>query len=92
MKNVELKQQAIAYIEQLSTEKFETALHYLAALRNSDLWAAERKSEKRKNSDKVAPLLALAGTLECDEENISDCHNELIGDGLLAELRRRADE
>ena len=30
MKNVELKQQAIAYIEQLSTEKLETALNYLA--------------------------------------------------------------
>ena len=41
MKNVELKQQAITYIEQLSTEKLETALNYLAALRNSDLWAAE---------------------------------------------------
>ena len=32
MKNVELKQQAIAYIEQLSIEKLETALNYLAAL------------------------------------------------------------
>ena len=92
MKNVELKQQAIAYIEQLSTEKLETALNYLAALRNSDLWAAEGELEKRKSSDKVAPLLALAGTLECDEENISDRHDELIGDGLLAELSGRADE
>jgi hypothetical protein len=92
MKNVELKQQAIAYIEQLSTEKLETALNYLAALRNSDLWAAEGESEKRKSSDKAAPLLALAGTLECDEENISDRHDELIGDGLLAELYGRADE
>ena len=92
MKNVELKQQAIAYIEQLSTEKLETALNYLAALRNSDLWAAEAESEKRKSSDKAAPLLALAGTLECDEENISDRHDELIGDGLLTELCERADE
>ena len=86
MKNVELKQQAIAYIEQLSTEKLETALNYLAALRNSDLWTAEAESEKRKSSDKATPLLSLAGTLECDEENISDRHDELIGDGLLAEL------
>lgn len=92
MKNAELKQQAIAYIEQLSTEKLETALHYLAALRNSDLWAAEMESEKQRSSDKVVPLLALAGTLECDEENISDRHDELIGDGLLAELWGHADE
>ena len=83
MNDVELKQQAIAYIEQLSTEKLETALNYLAAL---------QESEKRKSSDKVAPLLSLAGTLECDEENISDRHDELIGDGLLAELRGDADE
>ena len=92
MKNVELKQQAIAYIEQLSTQKLETALNYLAALQNSDLWAAEEASKKRKSSDKAAPLLTLAGTLECDEENISDRHDELIGDGLLAELRGHADE
>ena len=78
MKNIELKQQAIAYIEQLSTEKLETVLNYLAALRNSDLWEAERASEKRKSSDKTTSLLALAGTLECDEENISDRHDELI--------------
>ncbi|MDE0013026.1 MAG: hypothetical protein OXU36_17905 [Candidatus Poribacteria bacterium] len=92
MKNVELKQQAIDYIEQLSTEKLEAALNYLAALQNSDLWEAEEESEKRKSSDKAAPLLALAGTLECEEENISDRHDELIGDGLLAELWGRADE
>ncbi|MCG8624886.1 MAG: hypothetical protein MJE68_23165 [Proteobacteria bacterium] len=92
MKNIELRQQAIAYIEQLSTEKLETALNYLAALRDSDLWAAAAESEKRKNSDKAPPLLALAGTLECDEENISDRHDELIGDGLLTELCGRADE
>ena len=92
MKNVELKQQAIAYIEKLSTEKLETALHPLEALRNADLWAAEAESDKRKSSDKAAPLLSLAGTLECDEENISDRHDELIGDGLLAKLWGRADE
>ena len=92
MKNVELKQQAIAYIEQLSPKKLETALTYLAALRNADLWATERESEKRKSSDKAAPLLALAGTLECNEENISDRHDELIGDELVAELSGRADE
>ena len=55
MKNVELKQQAIAYIEQLSTEKLETALNYLAALRHSGLWAAEEESKKRNSSDKAAP-------------------------------------
>ena len=54
MKNVELKQQAIAYIEQLSTQKLETALNYLAALQNSDLWAAEEASKKRESSDKAA--------------------------------------
>ena len=58
---------------------------------SSDLWAAEAASEKQKSSDKAAPLLALAGTLECDEENISDRHDELIGDGLVAELSGRAD-
>lgn len=92
MRTVELKQQAIAYIEQLSTEKLETALRYLAALQNADLWAAEVGAEQRKSSEKAIPLLALAGTLECDEENISDRHDELIGDGLLTELRGRADE
>ena len=92
MKNLELKQQAIAYIEQLSTEKLETALNYLAALQNSDLWVAKAASEKRKSPDKAAPLMALAGTLECHEENISDRHDELIGDGLLAELWGRTDE
>ncbi len=92
MRNVELKQQAIAYIEQLSTEKLETALNYLAALRNSNLRAAKAESEKQKISDKAAPLLSLAGTLECDEENISDRHDELISDGLLTELCGRADE
>ena len=92
MKNVELQQQAIAYIQQLSTEKLETALNSLAALRNSDLWEAEGESEKRKSPDKAVPLLTLAGTLECDEENISDRHDELIGDGLLAELWGREDE
>ena len=92
MKNVELKQQAIAYIEQLSPEKLEAVFNYLVALRKSDLWTAEGDSEKRESSDKATPLLALAGTLECDEENISDRHDELIGDGLLAEFRGRADE
>ncbi|RKU12703.1 hypothetical protein C6501_10495 [Candidatus Poribacteria bacterium] len=87
MKNVELKQQAIAYIEQLSPEKLETVLNYLVALRKSDLWVAEGDSEKRESSDTATPLLALAGTLECDEENISDHHDELIGDGLLAKLQ-----
>ena len=68
MKNVELKQQAIAYIERLSVEKLEVVLDYLVALENSDLWAAGAESEALKSSDKVEPLLALAGTLECDEE------------------------
>ena len=92
MKNVELKQQAIAYIERLSTEKLEVVLDYLAALESSDLWVTEAESEALKSSDKTEPLLALAGTLECDEENISDRHDELIGDGLLAELSGRVHE
>ncbi len=66
MKNVELKQQAIAYIERLSTEKLEVVLDYLAALESSDLWATEAESEALKSSDKAEPLLALAGTLECE--------------------------
>ena len=92
MKNVELKQQAIAYIERLSAEKLEVVLDYLVALENSDLWATDAESEALKSSDKVESLLALAGTLECDEENISDRHDELIGDGLLAELSGRVHE
>ena len=92
MKNVELKQQVIAYIERLSAEKLEVVLDYLAALENSELWATKVESEALKSSDKVEPLLALAGTLECDEENISDRHDELIGAGLLAELSGRVHE
>ena len=92
MKNIELKQQAIAYIERLSAEKLEIVLDYLVALENSDLWATDAESEALKSSDKVEPLLALAGTLECDEENISDRPDELIGDGLLAELSGRVHE
>ena len=92
MKNVELKQRAIAYIERLSAEKLEVVLNYLAALENSELWATEVESQALKSSNKVEPLLSLAGTLECDEENISDRHDELIGDGLLAELSGRVPE
>ena len=78
MKNVELKQQAIAYIERLSTEKLEVVLDYLAALESSDLWAPEAESEALKSSDKAEPLL--------------DRHDELIGDELLAELSGRVHE
>lgn len=106
-----LKQQAIAYIEQLSTEKLKSVLDYLAYLQDKEDWEAipkletdlERKenrqrtqtdvkagkSESRHNED---PLLALAGTLECDEENISERHDEYIGDALLAKLAGNADE
>ena len=92
MKNVELKQQVITYIERLSAEKLEVILDYLATLENSGLWVTEAESEALKGSDKAEPLLTLAGTLECDEENISDRHDELIGDGLLAELSGRVHE
>ncbi len=92
MKNVELKQQAIAYIEQLPTEKLEAVLNYLVTLQNSNLWTAEGASKKQKSLNKATPLLTLAGTLECAEENISDRHDELIGDELLAELSGHADE
>ena len=33
------------------------------------------------------PLLALAGTLTCDATNISEKHDEYIGQALLKEMR-----
>ena len=37
-------------------------------------------------------LLALAGTLECEVTDIAGCHDDYIGDALLAELRGDKDE
>ena len=85
MKNLTRKQQAIAYIEQLSPEKLEAALDYLA-----DLSAADVKLRKsRKNAD---PLLALLGTLKFDVSDVSQRHDDYIADLLLAELRGNVDE
>ena len=38
------------------------------------------------------PLLALAGTLECEVTDIGERHDDYIGDTLLAELRRDTNE
>ena len=37
------------------------------------------------------PLLALAGTLECDVTDISERHDHYIGQALLTEMRGDAD-
>ena len=38
------------------------------------------------------PLLALIGTLECDVTDISERHDDYIGDALIAELRGNEDD
>ena len=38
------------------------------------------------------PLIALLGTLECDVPDIGECHDDYIGDALLAELWGDEDE
>ena len=78
MKNVELQQQAIAYIQQLSTEKLETALNSLAALRNSDLWEAEGESEKRKSPDKAVPLLTSVSKRPGDAHRTHRCYRQRV--------------
>lgn len=40
----------------------------------------------------TTPLLALAGTLECDVTDISKRHDEYIGDTWVAELRGNEDD
>lgn len=103
MDSTELKQKAITFIQQLSNEKLEAALEYLSFLydidtlrtsqeivTDSDIFINSVSDEivgNNKNQNNHDPLLALIGTLEFDEENISDRHDELIGDILIAELQ-----
>ena len=103
MDSIKLKQHAIEIIKQLSTEKLEAAFNYLSYLQNEEILNTsqelktdaeirksprrETKVEEHKGKNSEDPLLALLGTLKCDEENISDRHDEIIGDALLAELR-----
>lgn len=103
MDNIKLKEQAIKIIKQLPTEKLGDAIDYLSYLQDKEILNAPhelntdvegRKSscsgpkvEKHKSKNSEDPLLALLGTLEFDEGNISDRHDELITDVLLSELR-----
>jgi hypothetical protein len=103
MDNIKLKEQAIKIIKQLPTEKLGDAIDYLSYLQNKEILNAShelntviegRKSshtgtkvEVHKSKNSEDPLLGLLGTLKFDEENISDRHDELIEDVLLAELR-----
>ena len=103
MDNIKLKQHAIEIIKQLPAEKLEDAIDYLSYLQDKEILNAshglnigveERKSshrgtkvEEHKSKNSEDPLLVLLGTLKFEEENISDRHDELIGDVLLAELR-----
>lgn len=103
MDNIKLKEQAIKIIKQLPTEKLGDVIDYLSYLQNKEVLNASheldtdlegRKSsrtvtkvEEHKSKNSEDPLLLLLGTLKLDEENISDRHDELIGDVLLAELR-----
>ncbi len=103
MDSLKLKQHAIEIIKQLSTEKLEDAFDYLSYLHakeisnvshelkiDTEIRKSPRRSikvEEHKSENSKDPLLALLGTLKCDEENISDRHDEIIGDALLAELR-----
>lgn len=102
MNNFELKQKAITFIQQLSNERLEAALEYLSYLYDIDNSGESqdistdpvifkdllqdhkvRDHQDQKDND---PLLALVGTLKFDNENISDNHDEYIGDVLLSEL------
>lgn len=103
MDDIKLKEQAIKIIKQLPTEKLGDAIDYLSYLQNKEILNAShelntdiegRKSsytgtkvEEHKSKNSEDPLLGLLGTLKFDEENISDRHDELIEDVLLAELR-----
>jgi len=102
MNSIELKQKAITFIQQLSNERLEAALEYLSYLydidnsgESQDLSADPDIFNSIIDNHKVGdhqdqkdndPLLALVGTLKFDNENISDNHDEYIGDVLLAEL------
>ena len=51
----------------------------------------ENEEQFRETPD-IDPLLALAGTLECEVADIGERHDDYIGDALLAELREDNDE
>ena len=108
MDSINLQQQAIAIIKQLSKEKLEAAFNYLSYLQDKEILntshelktdAEIRKSpcrgtkvEVHKSENSEDSLLRLLGTLKFDEENISDRHDEIIGDVLLAELQGKTYE
>ena len=103
MDSNKLKQQAIAIINQLTAEKLAAVVDYLSIIQGKETLNAShelktdaeiRKSPRRgpkvevhKSENSEDSLLRLLGTLKFDEENISDRHDEIIGDVLLAELR-----
>ena len=64
-------------------ERVEKARHLLHA---------EMRVVKGTHSDNPDPLLALAGTLECDVTDIGERHDDYIAAALLAELRGDDDE
>ena len=52
---------------------------------------SENEKQSQETPD-IDPLLALAGTLECEVTDIGERHDDYIGDALLAELRGDNDE
>lgn len=48
--------------------------------------------EQSQETPDIDPLLALAGTLECEITDIGERHDDYIGDTLIAELRGDNDE
>lgn len=52
----------------------------------------ETCTNQSQETEGTDPLLALVGTLECEVTDIGERHDDYIGDGLLAELRRNNDE
>lgn len=51
----------------------------------------ENEEQSRETPD-IDPLLALAGTLECEVTDIGERHDDYIGDALIAELRGDTEE
>ena len=52
----------------------------------------ETNADQSRGAQGADPLLALAGTLECEVTDIGECHDDYIGDALLAELREDNDQ
>ena len=51
----------------------------------------ENEEQSQETLD-IDPLLALAGTLECEVTDIGERHDDYVGDALLAELQGDNDE